>query len=77
MEEKKSCDRKSVKAVHTSSSSHDATNTSDEDSTVNILSLNEDVFQEILSYLSFDEIAKLRGVCHFRFVSFNYPIKFL
>jgi len=30
---------------------------------LNILSLNEDVFQAILSHLSYDEVAKLRLVC--------------
>jgi hypothetical protein len=35
---------------------------SSDDKKITLLSLNDDVFQEILSHLSYDEIAKLRLV---------------
>lgn len=59
-EERKSHNKK-LKAVGNSSNSSEAP-TSSQESTPNILSLNDDVFQEIFSHCSFDEVSKMRSV---------------
>lgn len=63
-EEQKGQDKKNVKPSRKpSNSSQNTASSSSGGCSVNILSLNDDVFQEILSHLSFDEVAKLRLVC--------------